>query len=211
MCFRECAILRKSLKARRTQCAEESRVNRMERIFLIVGPPAVGKSTSSRALAAQFARSVHIPVDDLREMVVSGLVLPGADWSDALMQQVALARQNAAEMALNYHQAGFNVVIDDFWDAQHDSDYQRLLDHPCLHRVLLLPTQTQAHQRNLQRSGDSPGRAYIDEGIRIVYQQLQAVAADLAQQGWILVDSSNMPVDAVVAAVLAATDAPTAP
>lgn len=183
----------------------------MERIFLIVGPPAVGKSTSSRALAAQFARSVHIPVDDLREMVVSGLVLPSADWSEALAQQVALARHSAAQMALNYHQAGFSVVIDDFWDANQASDYQILRDHPRFHRVLLLPAQTEAHQRNLQRSGDSPGRAYIDEGIRIVYQQLEAVAAGLAQQGWIVVDSSQMTVDAVVAAVLAASEAPAAP
>ena len=45
-------------------------------VFVIVGPPAVGKSTTSKALAARFPKSLHIPVDDVRTMVVSGLVLP---------------------------------------------------------------------------------------------------------------------------------------
>ena len=69
-------------------------------IFLVVGPPAVGKSTTSRSLAAHFPQSIHVPVDDLRDMVVSGLVLPGQDWSAELALQVNLARQSATHSAL---------------------------------------------------------------------------------------------------------------
>ena len=50
----------------------------MHPIYLVVGPPAVGKSTTSGALAARFPKSLHIPVDDFRNMVVSGIELPGA-------------------------------------------------------------------------------------------------------------------------------------
>lgn len=71
----------------------------MKTIYLVVGPPAVGKSTTSRALAARFPRSVHIPVDDLRHMVVAGLALPVAEWSDELTRQVTLARNAAIAMA----------------------------------------------------------------------------------------------------------------
>ncbi|HRL14538.1 MAG TPA: hypothetical protein PKX07_21830, partial [Aggregatilineales bacterium] len=95
----------------------------MNPIYVVVGPPAVGKSTTSRALAARFPKSIHIPVDDLRNMVVSGLMLPGAVWSDGLAQQITLARTSAASMALAYHTAGFAVVIDDFWDPNHAADY----------------------------------------------------------------------------------------
>jgi tRNA A37 N6-isopentenylltransferase MiaA len=35
-------------------------------MFLIAGPPAVGKSSTSRALAARFPRCLYIPVDDIR-------------------------------------------------------------------------------------------------------------------------------------------------
>ncbi len=178
----------------------------MNSIFLIVGPPAVGKSTTSRALAARFSKSIHIPVDDLRMMVVSGLLLPGPEWSDELAQQIALARQSAAWAALKYYQAGFSVVIDDFWDSEHLTDYQALLDHPHFHKVVLYPRQDAAHQRNRQRSEGSPEVAYIDEGIQIVYRQLKASAVRLAEDGWVVVDTTALSVDETVAAILQASN-----
>ncbi len=174
----------------------------MNPIFLVVGPPAVGKSTTSRALARRFSRSIHIPVDDIRNMVVSGLVLPGAEGSDELVLQVALARKVAVQMTLDYHQAGFTVVIDDFWDADHIMDYAGLLTHPAFYKVVLLPGQDAAHQRNLQRSGDSPARAYIDQGIEIVYQQLKNASPNLEQDGWLVVDTTSMDVDETVVRIL---------
>jgi hypothetical protein len=176
----------------------------MTPIYLIVGPPAVGKSTTSRALAAHFPKSLYIPVDDLRTMVVSGLVLPAAVWTDELAQQIALARQTAVHMALTYSRAGFAVVIDDFWDANHAVDYAGLLDPTLspLGKVVLYPSQAEAHQRNLQRSGDTPARGYIDEGIRIVYQQLKPVIPQLEYEGWKIIDTTALSIDAVVSAIL---------
>ena len=174
----------------------------MKPIFLVVGPPAVGKSTTSRLLAAQFPKSLHIPVDDVRNMVISGLLLPAAHWSENLAQQVTLARKSAVQIALNYNEAGYAVVIDDFWDYDHLSDYQALLEHPGLHKVVLYPNQETAHQRNLQRSGASPSRAYIDEGIQIVYQQLHSVVPQLLQQGWVVVNSTALSAPETVSAIL---------
>ncbi|MBK8029298.1 MAG: AAA family ATPase [Chloroflexi bacterium] len=176
----------------------------MTPIYLIVGPPAVGKSTTSRALAAHFPKSLYIPVDDLRTMVVSGLVLPAAVWTDELAQQITLARQTAVHTALTYSRAGFAVVIDDFWDANHAVDYAGLLDPTLspLGKVVLYPSQVEAHQRNLKRSGDTPARGYIDEGIRIVYQQLKPVISQLEYEGWQIIDTTALSIDAVVSAIL---------
>ena len=88
----------------------------MQPLFLLIGPPAVGKSTTSKALAAKFGRSIHIPVDDIRDMVVSGLVLPSLEWNQDLVQQITLARESVIQMGLNYQRAGFAVVVDDFLD-----------------------------------------------------------------------------------------------
>jgi predicted kinase len=180
----------------------------MNPIFLIVGPPAVGKSTTSRALAAHFPKSLHLPVDDFRDMVVSGIVLPNPVWSDELTQQISLARSSVVHMASTYHEAGFAVVIDDFWDANHDSDYQALISHPHFHRVVLFPDQAVAHQRNLNRSGESPGRDYIDEGIRFVYQQLNPIVQQLVHKGWIMVDTTKMDIQTSVATILTRTKYP---
>ncbi|MBZ0316613.1 MAG: hypothetical protein K8L91_09355 [Anaerolineae bacterium] len=174
----------------------------MNPIFIVVGPPAVGKSTTSRALAAHFPRSLHIPVDDFRNMVVSGIELPGAVWGEGLIQQVHLARTCATHMALAYHQAGFAVVIDDFWDAYHDLDYQALHVNPPLHRIVLYPQQEEAHRRNFQRSGDSPARAFINAGIQQVYERLNPVIPRLAQDGWLIVDTTELSVEATVNHIL---------
>jgi hypothetical protein len=177
----------------------------MDPIFLIVGPPAVGKSTTSHALAAHFSKSVHIPVDNLRDMVVSGLLLPGPDWSDALVLQISLARQNAVHSALNYHEAGFAVVIDDFWDIEHFSDYRGLMAHPDFHKIVLLPGEDVAHQRHYKRANGSSGTEYIEQGIKFGYEQLNLAAPHLSQDGWVVLYNSDLGVAETVETILKMT------
>ena len=45
-------------------------------IFLLSGTPGAGKSSVATALMQHFEFGLHIPVDDLREWVVSGLADP---------------------------------------------------------------------------------------------------------------------------------------
>lgn len=161
-------------------------------IFLIVGAPASGKSTASRALVARYPKSIAISVDDLRSMVISGVVHPSATWSSELIEQLQLARKTATEMAERYHAAGFAVVIDDFYDPYTQMrEYDALLAHETARRVVLYPSQQKAHERNRLRSGPGAGQAYLDEGIRDVYRALQDAAAELAQRGWILLDTTD--------------------
>ena len=47
-------------------------------IVLITGTPGAGKSVTAAALMRRFPFGLHIPVDDLREWVVSGISAPGA-------------------------------------------------------------------------------------------------------------------------------------
>ena len=62
--------------------------------------------------------------------------------------------------------------------------------------------QAEAHQRNFMRSGESPAREYIDEGIRLVYEQLNQAAPLLAQEGWSLIDSTRLNIEETVASIL---------
>lgn len=179
----------------------------MQPIFLLVGPPAVGKSSASKALASKFSKSVHIPVDDIRDMVVSGLVLPGLDWSQELVQQIGLARDSVVHMALHYQKAGFAVVIDDFFDPNQLVEYQAFADQPGIHKVVLLPEQETAHARNWERSGDDPAREYIDIGIRSVYQQLNSALESLRAAGWILIDTTNLSIEETVLEILSCSSA----
>jgi predicted kinase len=173
----------------------------MEPIFLVVGGPAVGKSTTSHALAASFPRGVHIPVDDLRHMVVSGYRLPGPDWSDELVRQIRLAREAAMRMALDHAAAGFAVVLDDFWDPLGLAEYRTFLEGRGTHKVVLYPTADEARRRNRARSGDRDG-SYIDEAISVAQQILAPVVEHLPQEGWLVLDTTDLDVEASVAAIL---------
>lgn len=164
----------------------------MTPIVLIVGAPASGKSTASRALAAKFPKSIAICVDDLREMVVSGLALPAAEWSDPLVEQLRLARSSAVAMAKTYHAAGYAVVIDDFYDPfTQMSEYDALLGSGALTRVVLYPDPQKAHAQNRKRSGSGQSPDYLDEGIRIVYAELNKAIGGLVRSGWIVLDTTN--------------------
>ncbi len=156
----------------------------MSQIFLVAGAPAVGKSTTAHALAAQFNKSIHISVDDIREMVVSGVVRPGGNWDQPLIEQLALARKSAIQMAFTYNKAGYEVVVDDFWDPNSQlREYGQLFHQPNVYKILLFPSQQVAEARNLKRSSSVEGRNYIAEGIRMVYESLNTDITSLENQG----------------------------
>jgi len=175
----------------------------MSHIYFIAGAPAVGKSTTARALALQFQKSIHIPVDNIREMVVSGVIHPSGNWSQELIEQLALARQNVTQMAITYREAGFMVVIDDFWDPYGRlQEYAHLFQEPNVHKILLFPSQKIAEERNLKRSGSVEASQYIADGIRSVYKSLETDAIDLENQGWIIADTTDKTVEETVQHIL---------
>ena len=179
----------------------------MNPIFLIVGFPAAGKSSTSKALMAQFSKGLHIPVDDFRNMVVSGLLLPGPDWSQGLVEQISLARESAIQMALNYQRAGFAVALDDFVDPHRLKEYEGFREQTKVHKLILMPSQTQAHRRNLKRAsqggaGNDQGREYIDEGIRIGYQTFGHLISQLEAEGWWALDNSGLSLEQTVQTIL---------
>ena len=175
----------------------------MSHIYLIVGAPAVGKSTTAHALAGRFQKSTHIPVDDVRDMVVSGLVYPGDTWGADLIEQLVLARESVTQMAKTYSKAGFTVVIDDFWDPNSRlREYDALFQGAGFHKILLYPNQQAAEERNRKRSGPNGETDYIAGGIRLVYDNLRTEIENLRREGWMVVDTTDKTIKATVDHIL---------
>lgn len=172
-------------------------------IYLVLGTPACGKSTVARALAGRFPLGLHVPVDDVRHMVVGGLADMGHELTPALSLQLRLAREGAARLALGYAQEGFAVAIDDFWNGlEPDAPYAAVLGESGFHRVLLRPSREATLARLHARRPEEGGYKAVLEGA------IDAVLADIGAHGgagWHVIDSSQLDVAQTVDAVLAAT------
>ena len=171
-------------------------------IYLLVGSASAGKSTAAHALAASFARGVHVPVDDLRHMVVAGIAWPSPDWSEALVRQIALARSVAIRMALDYAAAGFAVVIDDFFDPLGLREYRELVARPEALGVVLHPSEAEVRRRNASRAG--PADPTAEMAIGHAYGFMPQMIEGLAASGWLILDTTALDVAATVTAIRAA-------
>ena len=169
---------------------------------MICGAPAVGKSSTAQAVADTFDRSLHVPVDDLRTMVRSGLVLPSPHWTDELVLQVGLARSSALDIARRYRAAGFAVVLDDFLDPPGLVEYSELAEDDRVVRVCLRPDLAAAIARNRARAASEGEREYLDRGIRAIYGQLSAQGPALERAGWVMLDNTGLSIEQTADAIL---------
>jgi predicted kinase len=172
-------------------------------VTLLVGPPAVGKSTAARALCARFERSIHVPVDDLRTRVLTGYAGPEPGWPAPLVEQVRLARESALDSAHRYAAAGFSVVLDDFVDPPLLREYDVLQGRGGVRRVVLAPPRDEARRRCARRELDPALRRYIEAGIDVAYEILRTATPSLLQRGYHVLDTSDLPVEATVDRILA--------
>ncbi len=105
---------------------------------MLSGGPAVGKSTCGRRLADERERAAFIDADDVRQLIVAG---DATLWSGPEGRaQHLLAVRNAAALARNLGDAGFDVVIADVVPADALVAYRSELPD-CLVVQLALPVE----------------------------------------------------------------------
>jgi chloramphenicol 3-O-phosphotransferase len=168
-------------------------------MFVISGTPGSGKTSVSKALMGRFARGVHVPVDDLREWVVSGIAHPVPTWTQETTRQFALARGNAVRVALAYAEAGFAVAIDDVISAESfHADYAPCFGSLNPHRVVLRPSLEVALHRSATRANKNFDPAVLERVIRFLYTDLEGMEV----HGWQVIDSSELSLDETVNVVL---------
>ena len=157
----------------------------MNKIVFLTGAPASGKTTIARLLAKDSPKSIHIQVDQLREMMVSGFQMPGGDhWPDESTCQFQWARSTASYMANLYASNGVDAFIDDVCVPHFFSDqYAELFKNPATLRVLLMPSQDALIERLKKRAG--PYDSYLITAIPWIYEYLEPMPKD----GWIVLDS----------------------
>ncbi len=173
-------------------------------ILILSGVPGAGKSSVARAWLQTFPRGLHLPVDDLRELVVSGTAHPSLQPNPEVTRQFSLARQVAFGAAHLYAREGFAVALDDvLWPHDPDTFLGVAAQLPVT-RVLLRPSLEAALRRNRERTHkpfDTATLAPIIEGLHAGMSPAAFKAA-----GWRVLDSSDLTLEETVARLRAWTD-----
>jgi len=146
---------------------------------------------------------MHIPVDDVRGLVVSGRADPLGPWTAETEQQFRMSWETAGRIAARYADEGFVVAIDDVVPPRAVAIYERSVGERAVRKVLLAPSLDVALQRNSTARGKAFDTAVLAPTIRDLHATLVT-----DRSPWLVIDSSNMSVTETVDAILAAFSNP---
>ena len=97
-----------------------------QKMYLITGLMASGKSTVSELLASSLEKCVHLRGDVFRKMIVSGREDMSDPPSEEAVRQLHLRYRLTADAAKMYFDSGFSVVIQDNY---YGGELNRMLEY----------------------------------------------------------------------------------
>jgi hypothetical protein len=159
-------------------------------IYFVSGPPGSGKTTLCRALMETYAHGFHLPVDDLRLWVTSGLA-DSVPWTEETERQFQIAEKSACLVAKSYSEAGFAVAIDHCRNPKRlDEVIAQNLHGLPVRKVLLLPDLDANLQRNLERTNKDFDPAVLEDVIRFTNEHYRReISPD-----WVVIDNTLLSV-----------------
>jgi hypothetical protein len=143
-------------------------------VLLLTGPAGAGKTAVADAWARRQPHpTVHLSLDDVRDLVKAGYANPEDGASPEMWRQLDLARRGCVALATLYVGAGFRCVIDDAifpdWEPAGYERWHTALGNTPHHLVALLPSFEMLIARNAVRRGR---RRLREETLRVIYERM---------------------------------------
>jgi chloramphenicol 3-O-phosphotransferase len=120
-------------------------------IYIITGIMASGKSTIAQLLAEKTIGSVHIRGDIFRKMIVSGRVEITNPPTEEATKQLHLRYKLAAQVAEEYYNAGFTVIIQDNYLGKEVLYFLNCFTISPVYLITLCPSVTSVEERESVR------------------------------------------------------------
>ena len=170
-------------------------------IFILTGTPGAGKTTVAKELLQRYDFGFHIPIDDLREWVVSGIAHPLPEWVDETTRQFSLAFRATTQLATLYATAGFAVVIDQvIYPKDFNEHFEDQLQGHTVYKIFLQPKVDVSLARNASRTNKEFETSFLNDPIRMMHKSLGNMIK--ADEDWIIIDSSNLSLEETVDQIL---------
>lgn len=151
------------------RCAARTLTTMSADVIILAGPPGAGKSTTARALAHDFPRSVHLHTDDFWHFIASGAIPPYLPESEAQNHTVMEVIVHAAAI---YARGDYTVIVDGIvgpWMLDHFRVLTRHPDPLPVHYLVLRPSREVALDRATARTG--PDDLTDEEPITTMWDQ----------------------------------------
>ncbi len=122
-----------------------------QKMYLITGLMASGKSTISDLLAKSLKNCVHLRGDVFRKMIISGREDMSDSPSEEAIRQLHLRYKLTADVAKSYFDNGFSVVIQDNYYGDELTRMLAYLHTYPIEVIVLCPDAETIKERELHR------------------------------------------------------------
>lgn len=173
-------------------------------IYVVTGPPGAGKTSLCQALLTACEFGLHLPVDDLRGWVRSGMS-DSVPWTDETERQFQIAEKAACAIARTYSEAGFTVAID---HCRNLKRMEALISEEFVGfdtvKILLLPNLQENLSRNLARVNKPFAPEILSDTIRSTNDAYRKHIP----AGWHVIDNSEMSIPQTMSLLTPLTQTP---
>jgi len=163
----------------------------MSYIIAITGPTGAGKSIVATQIAKEIDKCVNIDADVVKHFIENGFIY---DESPQGVEQWRLLGKNIGQLAKNFQESGYNVVINGYLNEPAWENIQLFvkLDQ----KLLLLPSVETTVKRDQGRSIETT------MGEDAVKSHATYFSTNLYYSDFVKIDSTNQTVDQTVEVIL---------